>query len=309
MSRWILFLAGCAALTISGCAVMEQEQRPSAGTSRRPSAPAPAPATQVAANPPKMDPSTAPAIYADSAILIDAITGETIYEKNADQRRQVASTQKLLTALLVAERGGLDEYVTVTAADAAVEPTNVGFMPGQKYTRRQLLTAMLVKSCNDAASALGRDYAGSIEAFSAAMDAKARELGAYSSHFVNPSGLPGPQFSTARDMARIAYAAWRKPELRAIMRMPAYRFVFNSGRSKYLESTNKLLGRVPGVDGMKTGFTYAAGRCLVTSATINGRSYILVQLGSKTQYIFNDAENMLAWASSRSQFPSFLANR
>lgn len=285
----------------TGCSVIEREQRPSQSVPRRTMAVSAPPVSTVANS--RMGegpvwPLTAPQIYAQSAILIDAETGETLYEKNADQRRQVASTQKILTALLIAERGGLDELVTVTASDVAVEPTNAGMRAGQRYPRRQLLAAMLVKSCNDAATALGRDYAGSVEGFARAMNARAQSLGALSSHFVNPSGLPGPQYSTARDMARIAYRAWRNPTIRSITRLPGYQFVFTNGRTKYLESTNKMLGRVPGVDGMKTGFTNAAGRCLITSATINGRSYILVQLGSKTSYIFTDAERMLSWAAS-----------
>jgi D-alanyl-D-alanine carboxypeptidase (penicillin-binding protein 5/6) len=116
---------------------------------------------------------------------------------------------------------------------------------------------------------------------------------------VNPHGLPAPQHSTARDMARIAYRAYHRPELREIMRQTFYAFRFNTGRVSYLETTNKLLGRCPGVDGMKTGYTDAAGRCLITSATLGGRHLILVQLGSKTSYIFNDAQTVLMWAAGR----------
>lgn len=311
MSRWIALLAVAVLVGGAGCSVIEQEQRTTRAMPRRAVAATPPPVTTVAgtrSGEGPLWPMTAPDIYADSAVMIDAETGATIFQKNADERRQVASTQKLLTALLIAERGSLDEIVTIQSSDASVEPTNVGVRPGQKYTRRQLLNAMLVKSCNDAAAALGRDYAGSIPAFAGVMNSRAQSLGAYSSHFVNPNGLPGPQFSTARDMARIAYRAWRNPTLRAIMRQPAYQFVFSNGRTRYLESTNKLLGRVPGVDGMKTGYTFAAGRCLVTSATIGSHSYILVQLGSKTSYIFSDAERMLGWAAARGGGGIFAAN-
>jgi D-alanyl-D-alanine carboxypeptidase (penicillin-binding protein 5/6) len=292
------------ALALAGCSVMEHEQRPGAApaTMARGSGTAVEPALSVALPPtgaPADWPAGAPEIYAKSAILINADTGRTLYQKNADTPRQVASTQKLLTALIVVESGNLDAPVVIHAADTAVEPTRSGARAGQVYSRRQLLNAMLVHSCNDAAAALARDHAGSIEAFAVLMNSRARELGAYSSCFVNPNGLPAPQHSTARDMARIAFRAYRRPELREIMRQPAYLFRFNSGRVKMLESTNKLLGRCPGVDGMKTGYTDAAGRCLVTSATIGGRHYILVQLGSKTSHIFTDAERMLAWVNGR----------
>jgi D-alanyl-D-alanine carboxypeptidase (penicillin-binding protein 5/6) len=292
------------ALALAGCSVMEHEQRPGTApaTMSRASGAAVEPALSVALPPtdaPAVWPVAAPEIYAKSAILINADTGRTLYQKNADTPRQVASTQKLLTALIVVESGNLDAPVVIHAADTAVEPTRSGARAGQVYSRRQLLNAMLVHSCNDAAAALARDHAGSIEAFAVLMNSRAQELGAYSSCFVNPNGLPAPQHSTARDMARIAFRAYRRPELREIIRQPAYLFRFNSGRVKMLESTNKLLGRCPGVDGMKTGYTDAAGRCLVTSATIGGRHYILVQLGSKTSHIFTDAERMLAWVSGR----------
>jgi D-alanyl-D-alanine carboxypeptidase (penicillin-binding protein 5/6) len=279
---------------------MEPEQRPSS-VLRSSGAPA-EPVLSIAQRPTataEIWPADAPAIYAKSAILIDADTGRTLYQKNADVVRQVASTQKLLTALIIAERGNLDAPVLISVSDTVVEPTKVGFRAGQVYTRRQLLNALLVHSCNDAGAALARDTAGSVEAFSYLMNSRAQALGATSSHFVNPHGLPAAQYSTARDMARVAYRAYRRPELREIMRQTGYAFHFTTGRVRYLETTNKLLGRMPGVDGMKTGYTDAAGRCLITSATINGRHFILAQFGSRTSYIFDDAQRMLLWAASR----------
>lgn len=299
------FFTLLALVALTGCSLMEPERRPSSGppaTLSRSSGAVTEPAGSVAARPTGTDdlwPMDVPAIYAKSAILIDADNGRTLFQKNADSQRQVASTQKLLTALIVAERGDLDGMVPIHASDAAVEPTKAGIRAGQVYSRRQLLNALLVHSCNDAAAALGRDAAGSTEAFAYLMNSRAQALGAYSSHFVNPHGLPAPQYSTARDMARVAYRAYQHPELREIMRQPAYAFRFNSGRVSYLTTTNKLLGRFPGVDGMKTGYTDAAGRCLITSATLGGRHFILVQLGSRTSYIFDDAQRMLIWAASR----------
>lgn len=248
-------------------------------------------------------PASAPHIYARQAILIDARTGRTLYQKNADVRSQVASTQKLITALLVVERGNLDERFVITPQDCAVEPAKLGFRPGQSYTRRSLLTAMMVKSENDAAAALARNHSGSTAAFVLAMNRKAWDLGARNSYFLNPHGLPAMQHSTARDMARVAFRAYREPVLRNLMTTRNYTFIFSNGRTKYLEATNKLLGRSPIYNGMKTGYTNAAGRCLISSASTPSGDVILVQLGSKTAYIFDDAERMMRWGLGQERLP------
>ncbi|MFV0337372.1 MAG: D-alanyl-D-alanine carboxypeptidase family protein [Chthoniobacterales bacterium] len=244
-------------------------------------------------------PMSAPEIHAESAILIDARTGRTLYQKNADQHRQVASTQKLLTGLIIAEREPLDEKIMIASSDTRVEPTKLGLRAGDRYARRDLLEAIMVKSCNDAASALGRDHAGSLAAFSVEMNRTASALGATNSYFVNPHGLPAAQYSTARDMARIAFRAYRNRTLRQMMLVENVAFRHNNGKISRLKATNKLLSRSPIYNGMKTGYTNAAGRCLVTSASSGGRDLILVQLGSKTKYIFDDAEKMIRWGLSR----------
>ncbi len=142
---------------------------------------------------------SAPAIFAASAIVLDAGSGQVLHQINADQTRQVASTQKLLTALIIAESGDLGARVRVEPVDTFAEPSKLYLKPGEVYERGQLLQILLVKSMNDVARCLARDNAGSIEAFAAKMNARARSLGMSSSHFVNPNGLPEPgQFSTAR---------------------------------------------------------------------------------------------------------------
>ncbi len=288
-----------------GCATSEQSSRSTALVSRGASGTeivssyAPRPEFELPATGGSEIISGAPAIYADSAIMIDAYTGEVLFQKNADQRRAVASTQKLLTAMILLDSGNLDQTVTIESSDMRVEPMKLGIKAGERYTRRELLRVLLIKSCNDAAAALARDNAGSLSAFAAKMNRKAYQLGATSSNFVNPHGLTEPgQFSTARDMARIAFAAYQYPFIRSTVREPFVTFRFNSGRSVTLESTNKLLGRDPAITGMKTGYTAASGRCLVTSARVGGRALIFVQLGSKTKYIFNDAARMVHWSPS-----------
>lgn len=233
-------------------------------------------------------------------MMIDARSGTVLFFKNPDIQRPVASTQKLLTALLIAEHGGLDSTVRVAAEDCAVEPTKLGFRPGETYTKRQLLAAMLVHSCNDAAVCLARNDAGSISAFAGLMNLKAAQLGAVNSHFVNPNGLPKPgQYSTARDMARIAFAAYHIPTLREFMRLPGLTFTYSSGRRRFLEPTNKLVTRSTIFTGMKTGYTEASGRCLVSSVSASGNDIILVQLGGTHRMLFDDAERLLQWGVER----------
>lgn len=244
-------------------------------------------------------PADAPPIHAVSAILIDAHTGRTLYQKNADEPRQVASTQKLLTGLVVAERDPLDGPVRVGKEDTIVEPTKIGLRSGEVYPRRQLLRAMLVHSANDCASALARSHAGSYGAFAQEMNAMAERCGANNSSFVNPHGLPAPQHSTARDMSRIAFRAYRNPDLREAMALRSYCFRYPSGRICLLSPTNRLLLCDPFFNGMKTGFTDAAGKCLISSYSRNGRDLILVQLGSRSRYIFDDAQRMMQWAMNR----------
>jgi D-alanyl-D-alanine carboxypeptidase (penicillin-binding protein 5/6) len=247
-------------------------------------------------------PANAPSIYAQSAIMIDARSGEVLFQKNADARRVPASTQKLLSALLVTRRGSLDAPVTIMPEDTRVEPTRLGLRPGERYSRRELLQSLMVKSSNDACAALARDHSGSESAFVESMNRAAWSLGARSSYFVNSHGLPAPQFSTARDIARIAFHAYRDPTLRRMMQTQLYYFRHNNGRVTRLEATNKLLKRSAAYNGMKTGYTDAAGRCFVSSGRLNGREVILVQLGSKTRYIFDDAERIMRWSGGSGSY-------
>lgn len=274
-----------AALFLAGCAAPREVRR---------AEPARAPVAAAPSSDPVW-PANAPGIYAQSAIMLDARTGETLFQKNADLRRVPASTQKLLTALLITRRGNLDAPVTIMPEDTRVPPSKLGLRPGDRYTRRELLKALMVKSSNDACAALARDHSGSEAAFVENMNRAAWSLGARSSYFVNSHGLPAPQFSTARDIARIAFLAYRDPTLRRMMQTQLYHFRHNNGRITRLEATNKLLERSAAYNGMKTGYTDAAGRCFVSSGRLNGREVILVQLGSKTRYIFDDAERAMRW--------------
>ncbi len=241
-----------------------------------------------------------PPIAGQSAIVVDVESGRVLYAKNADQRRPVASTQKIMTALCVLDAGNIDKPVTITANDGACEPTKLNLKPGEVYTRRELTKVLMVKSANDVARSLARDVGGSQEGFAAVMNRKAASLGMRNSHFENPNGLPSDvQYSTARDMAIAASAAYRSPLIRSFTATRAFTFRFNDGRTRLIENTNKLLKTVPYCDGLKTGTTNAAGRCLVSSGSLNGRSVICVVLKSNTPNIWQDSEKLLRWALER----------
>jgi serine-type D-Ala-D-Ala carboxypeptidase (penicillin-binding protein 5/6) len=237
-----------------------------------------------------------PNTRANSVMVVDARTGAVLHEKNADQPRPAASTQKLLTALIVAETGYLDRPVRVEQIDTFTEPVRLNIRAGDVYQRIDLLRALLVKSPNDVARCLARDNAGSVDAFADKMNAKAQMLGATHSHFINPNGLPMPgQYSTARDLAMIARAAYANPTLRSIVCLPQLVFRYANGRTRELENTNKVLRRLPFCNGMKTGYTEAAGHCLIASGSRPGRDVIVVVLGDTKSGVWTDAASLLSW--------------
>jgi len=240
-----------------------------------------------------------PVVRAASVMVIEAKTGELLYQKNADEQRAPASTQKLLTALIVAEAGDLEAPVRVEEIDTEAEPVKLGFKPGDIYTRRELLQVLLVHSMNDVARCLARDNAGSIEAFAMKMNRRAAELGMIDSRFVNPNGLPVPgQYSTARDMSKVARAAYANRTIRYIVALKSLAFRYASGRVRVFENTNRVLKAYPLCNGMKTGYTEAAGKCLIASGANGGRDVIAVVLGDKTSSIWRDAYMLLAWGLS-----------
>jgi D-alanyl-D-alanine carboxypeptidase (penicillin-binding protein 5/6) len=237
-----------------------------------------------------------PIITAQCAILFDANTGKVIYKKNENERRAVASTQKLLTALIIAESGELSAPVTIDRSDMLAAPTKLYLKMGDTYTRQELLTALLIKSPNDAARALARDNAGSVDDFAAKMNARMARLGGDSSHFVNPNGLPADdQYSTARDMARVARAVYFNPQLRGIIRIRQWMFHYASGKTISLQNTNRVLRTYSFCNGMKTGYTDAAGHCLISSGSWSGKDVIAVVLGSNRARVWQESASLLAY--------------
>ncbi len=301
MSR--LFCARFIAIVFTGALVTSCGGNPPPRLQPRPGQPnqpsqtaAPAQPVSIAAIPA----SAPPPIAAESAIVIDVVSGRVLYAKNADAPRAVASTQKIVTALCVLDAGNIDKPVIIEPSDEACEPTRLDMKPGDNYPRRELLKILMVKSANDVARALARDVGGSQEGFAALMNQKAAALGMRNSNFINPNGLPmAGQYSTARDMAIAARAAYRSPLIRSFTATKSMTFLFNDGRTRFVENTNKLLKTVPYCDGLKTGTTNAAGRCLVASGSLNGRSIITVVLKSTTPHVWKDSSNLLAWALER----------
>lgn len=240
----------------------------------------------------------APRVTAERVIVIDTVSGEVLYEKNADKRGAIASTQKLLTALLVVEKGNLDGMMKVEKSDSDCAPVRLGIKEGEEYTRRQLLTALMVKSSNDIAQALARDHSGSVEAFVVAMNAKAKSLGLEDSLFQNPHGLPSDpeQYSTARNLSKIASVVDLMPDIRAMVKLKRFVFERPGQTSLTLDNTNRVLSSYSICDGMKTGFTNAAGYCLVASGEKNGKRRIVVVLNGGKSGVWADAQALLEWA-------------
>lgn len=224
-------------------------------------------------------------LTAEAAVLMDAGTGQVLYAQNAAQPRPPASTTKIVTALLALEGGVLDQVVTVSPRAAAVGESSMGLFPHQRLTLRQLVYGALLCSGNDACVAIAEHLAGSEENFVWLMNVKARELGANSTTFRNPHGLPAPgHVSTAYDLALLARYALSHPVFREIVSTRYHSFPCPPWGVYHLHNTNRLLWSYPGAEGVKTGTTSEAGQCLVASASRGGRRLISVVLHSEDRY-------------------------
>ncbi len=227
----------------------------------------------------------APRISAEAAILVEASTGRVIYEKNADLLMYPASMTKMMTCLLALEQWkDMDAPVTVGANAAATEGTDL--LEGDVVTMHELLMTLMMESDNGAAVAIAEAMtpSHSVEEFASEMTAKARTIGAMKSRFSNPNGLPDTRhFSTARDMIEIARYGWTNPEFRKIVDTREHLFVWDNGAGRHqrkLENTNELLFSYPGMSGIKTGWTQAAGGCLAGAATRNGVTLLCIVMNA-----------------------------
>lgn len=232
-------------------------------------------------------------LSAVSAILIEAETGTVIFEKNADAQRAMASTTKIMTAILTIEAGDLDAEFIVDSYAIRVEGTSMGLREGDRVSRRDLLYGILLPSGNDAANAAAVSVAGSIGGFVEMMNSKAEKLGLESTHFVTPSGLDADgHYTTARDLAALTAYAMRNELFREIVGCRSAQVEFgNPPYERTLYNSNKMLARYDGAIGVKTGFTDNARRCLVSAAERDGVTLIAVTLNAGDDW--NDHTKML----------------
>jgi D-alanyl-D-alanine carboxypeptidase (penicillin-binding protein 5/6) len=240
-------------------------------------------------------------ISASAAILVDARTGNVLFARNPDEPRAPASVTKILTALVILDHGRLAEVVQISRQAAQTGGHRLGLRAGQRLSLRDLLAAILIRSANDAAVAAAEHVGGSLSGFVALMNAKAQAIGMTGSRFANPHGLDEPDhFTTARDMATLSRVALADSTFAQLVRAreasvtvwkPVRRGLVPASRPVY--SHNRLLGRLPGADGVKTGYTDGAGRCLVASASRGNSRMIAVLLNDPRRW--TDAAALLEY--------------
>ncbi|MGI6150615.1 MAG: D-alanyl-D-alanine carboxypeptidase family protein [Christensenellales bacterium] len=218
--------------------------------------------------------------------LMEVESQRVLYSENGDKQLPMASTTKIMTALVAIEKGNLSDIVTITAESSGVEGSSIYLEVGETLTLEELLYGLMLHSGNDAAVAIAIHVGGSVAGFCEMMNQKARELGANNTNFVNPNGLPANgHYTTANDLAKIASAAMKNEQFRKIVGTTAIT-IPHDGRSwdRALRNKNKLLYSYEGANGIKTGYTKASGRCLVGGAERNGMQLVSVVLNCSDMY-------------------------
>ena len=238
------------------------------------------------------------AVSASAAAVINGDNGEVIYLKNADERLPMASTTKIMTALLLCEHGDFNREITVTKEMLAVEGSSMGLLPGDTVTLHDLLYGMLLASGNDAANVTAFVLGGSVQGFVNMMNEKALALGLQNTHFATPSGLDADDnYTTALELANLARYAMQNEGFAAAASSESA--VLNYGNPPYrrtLTNHNRLLKYFDGAVGVKTGFTKKSGRCLVSAAKRDGKYVIAVTLHDPNDW--SDHEQMLEYGFS-----------
>jgi len=219
-------------------------------------------------------PLDAAAVSARRAYVLDTISGRVLFQRNPDEQSLIASTTKIMTALVVCEQSNVLDRMRIPKEAVGIEGSSMYLKEGEVLTIQELLYGLMLSSGNDAAVALAIYCGGTVEGFAELMNDKARVLGLTGTHFVNPNGLDAPgHYSTARDLAVLAAYAMENPIFAKTVSTKSVKV-----GDRYLTNHNKLLWRVKGADGVKTGFTKAAGRILVSSATRQDRRIIAVTI-------------------------------
>ena len=251
---------------------------------------------------------TTPKVHSQYAVLVDAASGKVLWGRGENTPRQIASTTKIMTAILLLERGHLDDWVVAPPGINTLPESSLHLKPGERIPLRDLLYAMLLRSANDTAVA-GADYlSGSVPTFVAQMNARAKELGATHTHFVTPNGLYAPgHCSTAADLAKMAgYAVNTLPQFNAIVRTQKYKVTRSVDvRDVWVRNTaSSFLKDFPGADGIKTGYIHQAGHCFVGSATRigpDGRAWRLIAVALSSPTCREDVMSLLNYGFANFQ--------
>lgn len=234
-------------------------------------------------------------VPAHSILLKELNTGRVLYEHEPGKRLSPASLTKIMSALVLLEHGKLDDLVTVSPAAARAHKTHLRLKAGQVFRLDDLLKAMLIVSANDACLAAIEHVGGDETQFVGLMNDKAAALGLHNTHFSNGCGFDGPDhYSTAEDLAILSVIALQHPIFRTLVKEERAMIMPVNGNHAYiLHTTNRLLGRIPGVEGVKTGFTSKAGRCLIAKVSQNGSDLLLVILNSSRRW--NTATSLITY--------------
>lgn len=232
-------------------------------------------------------------IPAHSILLKELRSGRILFEHEVEKRLSPASLTKIMSALIILERGRLDDLATVSKNAARAPKTHLRLKVGEVFRLGDLLKAMMMVSANDACLAAVEHVGGDEEQFVTLMNAKAVALGLSDTHFSNGCGFDGPDhYSTAEDLAKLSEVAMRNAVFRELVKEERKIITPVSGYRAYiLHNTNRLLGRIPGVEGVKTGFTSKAGRCLIAKVSHNGSDLLLVILNSNRRW--NTAKSLI----------------
>ncbi len=219
-------------------------------------------------------------IDAAGAVLMEATTGRVITDINMDKRLPMASTTKIMTALLAIERGNLGDIVTASPRAAGITGSSIHLQTGEKITLENLLYGLMLASGNDAAVAIAEHIGGSVDGFAELMNSRAKEIGAKNTHFVTPNGLhDDAHYTTAYDLGLIACEAMKNAKFAQIVSTQYYNTPgLDGGRDRSLKNNNKVIFQFDGGNGVKTGFTKLAGRCLVSAAKRGGMQLVAVVL-------------------------------
>jgi len=224
-----------------------------------------------------------PELNSRIAVVYDRKSKNIVWGKSESKRTAMASTTKIMTAILLIENSDLNQTVTISGKSAGTGGSRLGLKKNDKITLRDLLYGLMLKSGNDSAVAIAETVGGSVEEFANMMNNKAKELGLENTHFVTPHGLDNPEhYTTAYELAKLADYALDNETFAKVVNTKNYTVTIN-GYPKNITNTNELLGYVEGVNGVKTGFTNNAGRCLVTSVSRNGFEIITVVLQADTK--------------------------